>query len=203
MYLDVPAARFLSTPMTILIRRDGADHGPFPLKEVRKQLAEGLLTGSEMVWVKGGSKWMPLRQCLSIAGAEGPSEQSMQGIFLALGVVMLLAAAVCFSDVGDSLSTFFKLMEPPPAAAPVAVTNQLIGKTFQTGSDMSPRLGIRFISGSVAIILADGVQVGEGCPYTISGGVITIPTSCSTGHYRVAGETLYELDHHFSLTTGS
>ncbi len=189
--------------MTILIRRDGTDHGPYPLKEVQKQLAEGLLTGSEMAWVKGGSKWMPLRQCISVSGAQGSSEQSMQGVLLALGLLMLLVAVVCFSDVGDTLSSFFKLMEPPPAAAPVAVTNQLIGKTFQTGSDMSPRLGIRFISGSVAIILADGVQVGEGCPYTISGGVITIPTSCSTGHYRVAGETLYELDHHFSLTTGS
>ncbi|EDY17101.1 hypothetical protein CfE428DRAFT_5446 [Chthoniobacter flavus Ellin428] len=46
--------------MEIYIARDGNRLGPFPLEEVRRQLASGQLTPNDLAWVQGAQDWVPL-----------------------------------------------------------------------------------------------------------------------------------------------
>jgi len=46
--------------MEIYIARDGTRLGPFPLEEVRRQLASGQLTPNDLAWMQGAQDWVPL-----------------------------------------------------------------------------------------------------------------------------------------------
>jgi hypothetical protein len=59
--------------MQIHIARNGQAMGPFPLEEVKRQLAEGILMETDLAWYEGAAGWAPL---LSVPGISVPGGTS-------------------------------------------------------------------------------------------------------------------------------
>ena len=55
--------------MELHIARDGEQYGPFPLEEVRRQLAAGTLLPTDLAWAAGRPAWVPLGSLPMIASA--------------------------------------------------------------------------------------------------------------------------------------
>lgn len=48
--------------MQITINRDGENHGPYPLEEVQRLLANGAVQESDLGYYEGAANWMPLKE---------------------------------------------------------------------------------------------------------------------------------------------
>jgi hypothetical protein len=58
--------------MEIFIARDGQREGPFPLDEVRRRLAAGVIQHSDLAWADGMADWTPVGNLPGLATAEPP-----------------------------------------------------------------------------------------------------------------------------------
>ncbi|HBU59532.1 MAG TPA: hypothetical protein DEB48_06780, partial [Verrucomicrobiales bacterium] len=47
--------------MQITINRDGENHGPYPLEEVQRLLANGTVQENDLGYYEGAANWMPLK----------------------------------------------------------------------------------------------------------------------------------------------
>jgi len=55
----------------------------------------------------------------------------------------------------------------------------IIGNFYETGTEVSPKFGVKFIDESQVELYKDGAPYAT-CSYTMQGDTITIPTSCNT-----------------------
>lgn len=61
--------------MEIHIARNGKQSGPFPVEEVRRQLATGQLFYTDLGWVAGATDWMPLSTFPALAATQEPQRE--------------------------------------------------------------------------------------------------------------------------------
>ena len=51
--------------MHITIHRDGQNHGPYTLEQVKEYLGNGSLIESDLAWQEGCKDWLPLRDIIT------------------------------------------------------------------------------------------------------------------------------------------
>ena len=58
--------------MQITIKRDGENHGPYPLEQVREMLANGSMQPTDLAHYEGAADWVPLHQVPGVTGDAPP-----------------------------------------------------------------------------------------------------------------------------------
>ena len=60
--------------MQIYIHRDGQQHGPYSVEELRQHLADGNFAADDLAWHEGAPDWVPLAQIEGVASAPEPAQ---------------------------------------------------------------------------------------------------------------------------------
>jgi hypothetical protein len=90
--------------MEIYIARDGHRLGPFPVEEVKRQLASGQLSPNDLAWAQGARDWVPLasfsplqgNQYPPAVGYEGPRQpEQTSGVAIASLVLGIISFLFC------------------------------------------------------------------------------------------------------------
>ena len=58
--------------MQITINRNGENHGPYPLDQVREMLANGSMQPNDLAHYEGAADWVPLHQVPGVTGDVSP-----------------------------------------------------------------------------------------------------------------------------------
>jgi len=86
--------------MEILIHRDGKQLGPFSEDQVRKQLANGSLSSTDLAWHDGLAEWLPLSQVLTTDTDESQMAGAVEHFVTGAGVNQLAEPNDKFPVIG-------------------------------------------------------------------------------------------------------
>ena len=98
---------------------------------------------------------------------------------------------------------FDTLSEDAPVAAPGAPLSTspkaLVGNVYETGAEVTPLYGLRFVDETHVEILSD-TKVVDSCRYSVLGKTVTVYGSHGTTTYEIAGNDLVFAQMHCTLS---